>query len=314
MVILPNMGFAVAADVPVILVGDIDRGGVIASLVGTANVLVPSEKDRIKGFIVNKFRGDTTLFHDGMKIIEDTTSWQGLGILPWFDKARTLPAEDILDLSSKADHSKNHGKGGDLYHIAVPVLRRIANFDDLDPLVADPAITLSLIEAGTPMPMNADMVLLLGSKSTIADLSFLREQGWDIDIHALVRQGARLVGLCGGYQMMGSFIHDPDGLEGKPGSTEGLGFLDIETVLEREKTVTFSDGVETSTNTIVSGYEIHLGVSTGPDTERPMVVFDTKLDAKRHNRQGMARPVVTAGSWDVTCMVFLQVMRFERLG
>ena len=266
---IANMGFAIAADVPVILVGDIDRGGVIASLVGTANVLEPYEKERIKGFLINKFRGDTTLFHDGMTIIEEATSWQGLGILPWFLKARTLPAEDILDLTSKADRGSVDG----LYHIAVPVLRRIANFDDLDPLVADPAIKLSLIDAGTPLPMDADMVLLPGSKSTIADLAFLREQGWDIDIHALIRQGARVVGLCGGYQMMGRAIHDPDGLEGKAGSTEGLGFLDVETTLEPQKTVTFSEGVEHSTDTPVSGYEIHLGVTTGPDTERPMVTL-----------------------------------------
>ena len=228
---IANMGFAEAADVPVILVGDIDRGGVIASLVGTANVLEAEETARIKGFMINKFRGDTTLFHDGMTIIEDATGWQGLGILPWFNGARTLPAEDILDLTSKADRGSADG----LYHVAVPVLRRIANFDDLDPLVADPKIKLSLIEAGTPLPLDADMVLLPGSKSTIADLEFLRMQGWDIDLKALARQGAKIVGLCGGYQMMGKAIHDPQGLEGAAGSTQGLGFLDIETSLEAQK-------------------------------------------------------------------------------
>lgn len=271
---IANMGFAEAADVPVVLVGDIDRGGVIASLVGTARVLEEDETARIKGFLINKFRGDTSLFHDGMTIIEEATGWQGLGILPWFDRARTLPAEDILDLTSKADRG---GVAG-LYHIAVPVLRRIANFDDLDPLVADPGIKLSLIEAGDPLPLDADMVLLPGSKSTIADLAFLRQQGWDIDVMALLRQGAKIVGLCGGYQMLGRRIHDPDGLEGAKGSVEGLGLLDLETTLEAHKTVTFSGGVEQSTGEEVSGYEIHLGRTTGADLARPMVKLDNGRD------------------------------------
>ena len=266
---IANMGFAEAADVPVVLVGDIDRGGVIASLVGTANVLAPEETARIKGFLINKFRGDTSLFHDGMTIIEEATGWQGLGILPWFEQARLLPAEDILDLTSKADR----GGAKTRYHVAVPVLRRIANFDDLDPLVADPDIQVTLVEAGTPLPMDADLVLLPGSKSTIADLAFLRQQGWDIDLHALMRQGANVMGLCGGYQMMGKMLHDPEGLEGEQSSVEGLGLLDVETVLAPKKTVKFSDGVETTTMAEVSGYEIHLGQSDGQDRARPMVTF-----------------------------------------
>lgn len=267
---IANMGFAEAADVPVILVGDIDRGGVIASMVGTAHVLEPEETQRIKGFLINKFRGDTSLFHDGMAIIAKATGWQDLGILPWFNQARTLPAEDILDLTSKADRGGVDG----LFHVAVPILRRIANFDDLDPLVADEKIKLTLVEAGDPLPLDADMVLLPGSKSTIADLDFLRQQGWDIDLQALLRKGAKIIGLCGGYQMLGKRIHDPQGLEGKPGSIDGLGFLDVETTLAEEKTVTFSDGVEQSTNQPVSGYEIHLGQTTGPDTACPMVILD----------------------------------------
>ena len=272
---IANMGFAEAADVPVVLVGDIDRGGVIASLVGTANVLEPQETGRIKGFMINKFRGDPSLFHDGMTIIEQATGWQGLGILPWYEKARLLPAEDILDLTSKADRGGHKTR----YHVAVPVLRRIANFDDLDPLVADPDVQVTLVESGTPLPMDADLVLLPGSKSTIADLEFLRQQGWDIDIKALMRQGATIMGLCGGYQMMGKMVHDPEGLEGPKSSIEGLGLLDIETVLEPKKTVQFSDGIETSTNTNVSGYEIHLGRSDGGDCNRPMVRFaDGRID------------------------------------
>ena len=281
---IANMGFAEAADVPVVLVGDIDRGGVIASLVGTANVLEPEETARIKGFMINKFRGDTTLFHDGMKIIQDATGWAGLGILPWFEKARLLPAEDILDLTHKADRRGTKTN----YHVAVPILRRIANFDDLDPLVADPDIQVTLVEAGSPLPMDADMVLLPGSKSTISDLQFLKDQGWDIDLKALMRQGARVVGLCGGYQMMGKKVHDPDGLEGNTTSIDGLGLLDIETVLEPKKTVQFSDGIETTTDTAVTGYEIHLGRSDGKDRLRPMIRFDDQRNDGAISPDGQA--------------------------
>jgi len=264
---IANMGFAEAADVPVVLVGDIDRGGVIAALVGTARVLEPSETARIRGFLINKFRGDTSLFADGMKIIETHTGWPGLGILPWFDGARALPAEDILDLAGKADQ----GRAERPFHVAVPVLRRIANFDDLDPLSSDPAIRLTLIEAGAPLPMDADLVLLPGSKSTLADLAYLREQGWDIDIRALHRQGASIAGLCGGYQMLGRKVHDPDGIEGPAGSLDGLGLLEVETTLTPDKTVQFSAGIDLSSDTPVEGYEIHLGQTDGPDTKRPML-------------------------------------------
>jgi adenosylcobyric acid synthase len=270
---IANMGFAEAADVPVVLVGDIDRGGVIASMVGTAKVLELEETARIKGFLINKFRGDTSLFEDGMMIIENATGWQGLGIVPWFAQARLLPAEDILDLTSKADANGATSRGKSSYHVVVPVLRRIANFDDLDPLVADGAIRVSLIEAGSPLPMDADLVLLPGSKSTIADLAFFCEQGWDIDLKALLRQGAKVMGLCGGYQMLGRMIHDPDGLEGQQGSVQGLGLLNVETTLAAKKTVTFADGVEQSTGADVSGYEIHLGQTQGDDCARPMIAF-----------------------------------------
>jgi len=276
---IANMGFAEAADLPVLLVGDIDRGGVIASLVGTATVLEAQETARIKGFLINKFRGDTSLFEDGMTIIEDATGWQGLGIVPWFAQARLLPAEDIMDLSSKADAKTANASGEKPYHVAVPVLRRIANFDDLDPLVADTAIRVTLVEAGSPLPLDADLVLLPGSKSTIADLTYFREQGWDIDLKALLRQGAKVMGLCGGYQMMGRMIHDPQGLEGQEGSVPGLGLLDVETILAPKKTVTFADGVEQSTGAEVSGYEIHLGQTEGDDCARPMIAFpDGRVD------------------------------------
>jgi len=264
---LANMGFAEEADVPVILVGDIDRGGVIASLVGTHAVLEPSEKQRIKGFLINKFRGDTSLFADGMDIISDRTGWLGLGILPWFGAAARLPAEDILDLETKSSQSSNQNS----YHVAVPVIRRIANFDDLDPLSQDPSFRVTLVKPGEPLPLDADLVLLPGSKSTIADLQFLREQGWDQDLMTLRRHGKAVIGLCGGYQMLGKYIHDPDGIEGMAGRVDGLGLLDIETTLTEQKTLTHTTGIETRTGAAISGYEIHLGQTTGADTAQPMV-------------------------------------------
>ncbi len=264
---LANMGFAEAADVPVILVGDIDRGGVIASLVGTHAVLEPSEKQRIKGFLINKFRGDTRLFADGMDIIAARTGWQGLGILPWFGAAARLPAEDILDLESKASLSANPGT----CHVAVPVIRRIANFDDLDPLSQDPGFRVTLVKPGEPLPLDTDLVLLPGSKSTIADLQFLREQGWDKDLMTLRRHGKAVIGLCGGYQMLGKGIHDPNGIEGIAGSVDGLGLLDIETTLTDEKTLTHTSGIESQTGAAIAGYEIHLGHTTGSDTTTPMI-------------------------------------------
>lgn len=273
---LANMGFAEEADVPVILVGDIDRGGVIASLVGTHAVLEPSEKQRIKGFLINKFRGDTSLFADGMDIISARTGWLGLGILPWFGAAARLPAEDILDLETKSSQSSNR----DSYHVAVPVIRRIANFDDLDPLSQDPSFRVTLVKPGEPLPLDADLVLLPGSKSTIADLQFLREQGWDQDLMTLRRHGKAVIGLCGGYQMLGKYIHDPDGIEGVAGSVDGLGLLDIETTLTEQKTLTHTTGIETRTGAAISGYEIHLGQTTGADTAQPMVDHIAGRDGK----------------------------------
>ncbi len=269
---LANMGFAEEADVPVILVGDIDRGGVIASLVGTHAVLEETEKQRIKGFLINKFRGDTSLFADGMRIITDRTSWQGLGILPWFSDAARLPAEDILDLQSKSSRSTSK----DACHVVVPVMRRIANFDDLDPLSQDPAFRVTLVNPGEPLPLDADMVLLPGSKATMTDLAFFREQGWDSDVQTLRRHGKAIIGLCGGYQMLGRMIHDPNGIEGHKGSVEGLGLLDIETTLTDDKTLTTTTGIEVSTGEEVTGYEIHLGQTNGPDCARPMLNINTK--------------------------------------
>ncbi|WP_420415196.1 cobyric acid synthase [Roseibium sp.] len=258
---IANMGFAEAADLPVILCADIDRGGVIASVVGTHAVLEPDEQGRIKGFFINRFRGDPSLFDDGMHEIAQRTGWQGLGVVPWFSDASKLPAEDALDLSS--------GEGTGEIKIVVPVISRIANFDDLDPLRMEPDVTLELIGPGSPLPGDADVVLLPGSKSTIGDLAFFRKQGWDVDLNAHVRRGGHVLGICGGYQMLGKTISDPDGVEGTAGTVEGLGLLDVETILTPEKSLVQASGKHLATRAAVSGYEIHIGRTSGPDCARP---------------------------------------------
>jgi adenosylcobyric acid synthase len=259
---IANMGFARAADVPVILTGDIDRGGVIAQLVGTQAVLDPSDAAMIRGFLINKFRGDPRLFDDGYRLIEARTGWQGLGVIPWFPDAHRLPAEDAADLGGT--------RGSGQFLIAVPHLNRIANFDDLDPLAQEPGVTLKIIKPGQPLPVEADLIILPGSKATIADLAHLRAQGWDIDLAAALRRGARVLGLCGGYQMLGREIADPDGIEGKPGSVPGLGLLDLVTTMTPDKRVTETTALHPASGTRVQGYEIHLGQTSGPDRARPM--------------------------------------------
>jgi adenosylcobyric acid synthase len=259
---IANMGFARAADVPVILTGDIDRGGVIAQLVGTQAVLDSADAAMIKGFLINKFRGDPRLFDDGYRLIEARTGWRGLGVIPWFPDAHKLPAEDAADLGGT--------KGTGDFLIAVPHLNRIANFDDLDPLAQEPAVTLKIVKPGQPLPVEADLIILPGSKATIADLSHFRAQGWDIDLAAALRRGAKVLGLCGGYQMLGKTIADPDGIEGKPGAVPGLGLLDLTTTMTPDKRVTETTAHHRASNTKVKGYEIHLGVTSGPDRASPM--------------------------------------------
>lgn len=255
---IANMGFAEAANVPVVIVGDIDRGGVIAQLVGTHEVLPPADRSRITGFAINKFRGDPTLFADGMDVIARHTAWAPLGICPYFPDAWRLPAEDVMDIRS-------HGTGA--VKVAVPRLGRIANFDDLDPLAAEPNVQVQIIEPGRPLPGDAALVLIPGTKSTIADLAGFRDQGWDIDLQAHVRRGGHVLGICGGYQMLGHSIADPDGIEGPATSVAGLGLLDTHTVMSPQKRVTQTTGLYQGTHP-VSGYEIHIGSTTGPDCAR----------------------------------------------
>ncbi len=265
---IANMGFATAAGVPVILMGDIDRGGVIAQIVGTQAVLDPPDNAMIRGFAVNKFRGDRSLFDAGRDDIARRTGWPSLGVIPWFDGAHRLPAEDVMDLPARAN------SGGSGCIIAVPRLPRIANFDDLDPLAAEPGVDLRMIMPGTPLPADADLVLLVGSKATISDLEALRAEGWDIDLAAHIRRGGHVLGLCGGYQMLGQTLDDPHGIEGKPGRVAGLGHLAVDTVMAPLKHLAEKSGTHPASGTALSGYEIHIGQTTGPDCARAWLAFD----------------------------------------
>ena len=263
---IANMGFARAADLPVILAGDIDRGGVIAQIVGTQAVLDPEDAAMVAGFLVNKFRGDPSLFDDGYRLIEARTGWRGFGVLPYFADAARLPAEDALDIGPGT-------RGGGL-KVACLALSRIANFDDLDPLKAEPAVSLTMVRAGQPIPGDCDLVILPGTKSTVGDLAFLRAQGWDIDLAAHVRRGGAVLGICGGYQMLGRVIADPDGIEGAAGETGGLGLLDVVTVMSAEKRLTRTSAIHAASGAAMEGYEIHIGRTGGADRARPFARVD----------------------------------------
>lgn len=263
---IANMGFARAADVPVVLVGDIDRGGVIAALAGTRTVLDPEDAAVIRGFIVNKFRGDPALFEDGYTAIAKLTGWRGFGVVPWLPAVARLPSEDAVVL----ERGLSTRDGRTL--VACPMLPRIANFDDLDPLKTEQGVQVAMIPPGQPIPAEAALIVLPGSKATIADTTFLREQGWDIDILAHHRRGGAILGICAGYQMLGRTIADPLGMEGVPGEIAGLGLLDHETVLGPQKALRQVRGTALSAR--FEGYEMHMGETRGVPTSRPFALLD----------------------------------------
>ena len=263
---IANMGFARAANVPVALIGDIDRGGVIAQIVGTKAVISPEDSAMVVGFLVNKFRGDARLFDEGLRLIAQASGWPSLGLIPHFAPAHQLPAEDAMALERKS------APRGGAVSIAVPRLARIANFDDCDPLRLEPNVRLIMVAPGEPLP-TCDLVILPGSKATIADLAFFRAQGWDIDLHAHVRRGGRVLGLCGGYQMLGKRIADPDGTEGPADEVEGLGLLDVETVMRGDKALHAVEGVCLANGAPFQGYEMHIGRTHGPGAARPLLRF-----------------------------------------
>ncbi|RRN63067.1 cobyric acid synthase [Caulobacter sp. 602-1] len=286
---IANMGFAIPADVPVVLVGDIDRGHVIAALVGAHVVLDAADRAMIRGFLINKFRGDPSLFQDGRAEIVRRTGWADLGMAPWLAAARRLPAEDavVLDRAATA--------GGRKVRIVVPMLSRIANFDEFDALRAEPEVEFAFVPPGAPLPGDADLVILPGTKATLADLAFLRAQGWDIDLAAHVRRGGRVLGVCGGYQMLGRRVSDPDGVEGPPDSVEGLGLLDVETVMTGDKTLRPVAG-RLAGGARFEGYEMHVGRTTGAVS--PMLTFDDGVTDGAVSTGGQVRGAYVHGLFD----------------
>ncbi len=286
---IANMGFARAADVPVVLVGDIDRGHVIAALVGAHVVLDEGDRAMVRGFLINKFRGDPSLFQDGRSEIVRRTGWADLGMAPWLAAARRLPAEDAVVLDRFA------GAGDRKVRIVVPMLSRIANFDEFDALRAEPEVEFAFVPPGTPLPGDADLVILPGTKATLADLGFLRAQGWDIDLKAHVRRGGRVLGVCGGYQMLGRRLSDPDGIEGAPETVEGLGLLDVETVMTDDKTLRPVGG-RLVNGARFEGYEMHVGRTTGGAAA--MLTFDDGAEDGAVSPDGLVRGCYVHGLFD----------------
>jgi len=269
---IANMGFATEANVPVMLIGDIDRGGVIASIVGTHTILPEGDRAQVAGYLINKFRGDVSLFDEGLELIEKFTGWPSFGVLPWVDAVKRLPAEDSVALDN-LDGGLPEG-----FRVVVPAMGKIANFDDFDPLKAEPGVSVQFIRRGDVFPENADMVVLPGSKSTIADMIEFRENGWEAPLKAFADRGGLVIGVCGGYQMLGQKISDPRGLEGDIPEIEGLGLLNVDTDLLPEKTVQTFEPMSCEFGCELSGYEIHMGYTDGPDCARAMVNFDGRFD------------------------------------
>ena len=260
---IANMGFALAEAVPVVLVADIDRGGMLASVTGTMVLLPAEERTLIAGYLVNKFRGDPALLAPAFPILRRAAGLECLGIVPWLAAARALPAEDavVVEARRPADAGR--------FLVAVPLLPRIANFDDLDPLSAEPDVSVRFVPPGRPLPADADLLVIPGSKATRADLEVFRAEGWDIDLRAHVRRGGAVLGLCGGYQMLGREVADPSGIEGPAGSSAGLGLLDVATVLGAGKRLEAVAAADAASGDPIAGYEMHLGVTEGPDRARP---------------------------------------------
>ena len=236
---IANMGFAEAVDCPVILIADIDRGGVFAHIIGTLELLSESERARICGFVINRFRGDISLLQDGLDWLEDYTGKPVIGVLPYLQGLH-LEAEDAIATGQEKGPSTNHTNEAKL-RIAVPVLPRISNHTDFDALRLHPRVDLQFIGPGQNIPAT-DLIILPGSKSVSADLTWLRQQGWEQAIFHHLRYGGKIIGICGGLQMLGRVIHDPDGIEGNPASTKGLGLLDLETWLKTRKATASGNG------------------------------------------------------------------------
>jgi len=267
-----NMGFAEVVDCPVILIADIDRGGVFAHLVGTLQLLGKSEQERIQGFVINRFRGDMALLKSGLDWLEDYTGKPVLGVLPYLHGLH-LEAEDAVPVAKGNAYSVEESG----INIIVPVLPRISNHTDFDPLRLHPQVDLQFIKLGDAIPA-ADLIILPGSKSVRTDLELIREHGWESAIKNHLRYGGKVIGICGGFQMLGRLIHDPDGLEGKPGSTQGMGFFNMSTTLKPDKILRNVQGTLTWSNMAITGYEIHNGVTTYHQCYDSMIRFEQYND------------------------------------
>ena len=265
---IANMGFANAANIPVILIGDIERGGVIAQILGTKTILSRKDLSNIVGFIINKFRGDPELFLDGYNYINQKTLWPGLGVIPWFNKHNDFPAEDSYEI--KSSEKLNSLK------IVCLCLPRISNYDDLDPLSQEKNVSLKMLKAGEAIPGDARLVIIPGSKATIADLNFIKEQKWDIDLLAHLNRGNFVLGICAGYQMLGNYIDNTQGQEGSPSMVEGLKILDVDTILTTQKTLTRVSAKHVISDINFEGYEIHIGKTKGNDCDKPFATVNKK--------------------------------------
>jgi adenosylcobyric acid synthase len=268
---IANMGFAEAVDCPVIIVADIDRGGVFAHLVGTLQLLTPSEQQRVKGFVINRFRGDFKLLKPGIDWLEQHTSKPVLGTLPYLTGFH-LEAEDAIAQQQTKPNLKD-----ECLRVSVPVLSRISNHTDFDTLRLHPQVDLQFIGPHQTIP-NSDLIIIPGSKNVRQDLQWLRDQGWDKSIQKHLRYGGKLIGICGGFQMLGQTIADPYGIEGAAGQNDGLGLLDIETTLQPEKQLRQVIGSLTIADAAISGYEIHAGTTTGKSLNSPFAIIDDRSD------------------------------------
>jgi len=275
---IANMGFAEAVDCPVILIADIDRGGVFAHLVGTLELLSQSEQQRVIGFVINRFRGDITLLEPGLAWLEQRTGKPVIGVLPYLQGFH-LEAEDAIDASQVTG-------SGEQLKVVVPVLPRTSNHTDFDPLRLNPAVDLQFVRSGDPLP-GADLIILPGSKNVRGDLDALRANGWDRELLRHLRYGGKVLGICGGFQMLGQVVADPDGIEGDPGASPGLGLLPMTTRLYPEKQLRRVSGTLYSPDGTgaavipVAGYEIHCGISTGPALEHPFARLPQGPDGAR---------------------------------
>lgn len=264
-----NMALAEAAGLPVLMVGDVDRGGALAALIGTHALFTPQERARVKGYLVNKLRGDFSLFAPACETITTHTGWPCAGLIGWFEGATAFPAEDSLALDTR-----KQTLGRNALRVAILRWPHLSNFDDFDPLVADPLVDVHWVTGGQPLPRAVDVIILPGSKSTCQDLRYVRAQGWDHDLFSHLHHGGRILGICGGFQMLGRVIRDVDGLEGPPEEVNGLGLMDFETTLTGTKRLEQIAAQDQISAQPVTGYEMHMGQTTGAALDRPFLRLD----------------------------------------